>query len=117
MLKPGHPLLMKVRVQVEEAGTRLSLQEARLLQDIADRPATNEFRVRLDLRRLDDQAMERLTELMEESPGNCPVVFELCRPDGSVCVMRAQGRVKPSPELVEAIRQVCGDHAIASVSA
>src|ERR671923_1821665 len=51
MLKPGKPLLMKVRVQVEEAGTRLSLQEARLLQDIADRPASSEFPVRLDLRR------------------------------------------------------------------
>jgi len=117
MLKPGQPLLMKVRVQVEEAGTRLSLQEARLLQDIADHPPSSEFRVRLDLRRLDEQAMERLTELMEESPGNCPVVFELCRPDGSVCVMRAQQRVKPSAELVEAIRQVCGDRAVASVSA
>jgi len=117
MLKPGHPLLMKVRVQVEEAGTRLSLQEARLLQDIADRPASSEFRVRLDLRKLDEHAIERLTELMEEAPGNCPVVFELCRPDGSVCVMRAQQRVKPSAELVEAIRQVCGDHAVASVGA
>ena len=115
MLKPGQPLLMKVRVQVEEAGTRLSLQEARLLQDIADRQASSEFRVRLDLRRLDEQAMERLTELMEESPGNCPVVFELCRPDGSVAVMRAQQRVSPSAELVEAIRQVCGNHAVASV--
>jgi hypothetical protein len=102
---------------VEEAGTRLSLQEARLLQDIADRPASSEFRVRLDLRRLDERAMQRLTELMEEAPGNCPVVFELCRPDGSVCVMRAQQRVKPSQELVEAIRQVCGDHAVASVGA
>jgi DNA polymerase III subunit alpha len=117
MLKPGQPLLMKVRVQVEEAGTRLSLQEARLLQDIADHAPSSEFRVRLDLRRLDEQAMERLTELMEESPGNCPVVFELCRPDGSVCVMRAQQRVKASAELVEAIRQVCGDRAVASVSA
>src|SRR5229473_1865219 len=28
-LKPGTPLLLKVRVQIEEAGTRLSLQEAR----------------------------------------------------------------------------------------
>src|SRR5689334_8894123 len=117
MLKPGRPLLMKVRVQVEEAGTRLSLQEARLLQDIADRPASSEFRVRLDLRRLDEQAMQRLMELVEESPGNCPVVFELCRQDGSVAVMRVQQRVKPSAELVDAIRQACGEHAVASVGA
>src|SRR6266704_3356055 len=117
MLKPGRPLLMKVRVQVEEAGTRLSLQEARLLQDIADRPANGEFRVRLDLRKLSEQAMDQLNALMAASPGSCPVVFELCRPDGSVAVMRAQQRVNPSPELVEAIRQVCGDHAVASVGA
>ncbi len=116
MLKPGKPLLMKVRVQVEEAGTRLSLQEARLLQDIADRPANVEFPVRLNLQKLDEQAMQRLTELMEESPGNCPVVFELCRPDGSVAVMHAQQRVKPSAELVEGIRQACGD-AVVSVGA
>src|SRR5207248_6101888 len=60
ILKPGKPLLVKVRVQVEEAGTRLSLQEARLLQDIADRPANGEFRVRLDLRKLSEQAMDQL---------------------------------------------------------
>jgi DNA polymerase-3 subunit alpha len=117
MLKPGKPLLMKVRVQVEEAGTRLSLQEARQLQDIADRPAGSEFRVRLDLRRLSDEAMDRLNEMIADSPGSCPVVFELCRPDGSMAVMRAQQRVNPSPELVEAIRQVCGDHSVASVGA
>src|SRR5204862_7136888 len=36
-LKPGTPLLLKVRVQIEEAGTRLSLQEARRVQDITER--------------------------------------------------------------------------------
>src|SRR5258708_36226966 len=33
VLKPGNPLLLKVRVQVEEAGNRLSLQEARRLEE------------------------------------------------------------------------------------
>ena len=102
---------------MEEAGTRLSLEDARLLQDIADRPANGELRVRLDLRKLSEEAMDRLTELMADSPGNCPVIFELCRPDGSLAVMRAQQRVNPSPELVAAIRQVCGGNAVASVSA
>jgi len=117
MLKPGKPLLMKVRVQVEEAGTRLSLQEARLLEDIADRPPGGEFRVRLDLRKLSEDAMDRLNNLMADSPGNCSVVFELCRPDGSMAVMRAQQGVNPSPEFVEAIRQVCGEDAVAVVIA
>src|SRR5712692_10007954 len=37
LLKAGTPLLLKARVQIEEAGTRLSLQEARRLEDIAER--------------------------------------------------------------------------------
>src|SRR5207248_10386132 len=64
------PILMKVRVQVEEAGTRLSLQEARLLQEISDRPANGEFRVRLDLRKLSEPAMDQLNALMADSPGS-----------------------------------------------
>src|SRR5438067_1066502 len=49
-LKPGTPLLLKVRVQIEEAGTRLSLQEARKIQDITERAAAQaEFRVRLSM--------------------------------------------------------------------
>ena len=49
-LKPGTPLLLKVRVQIEEAGTRLSLQEARRIQDIAERAAAQqEFRVRIPM--------------------------------------------------------------------
>jgi DNA polymerase-3 subunit alpha len=120
MLRPGKPLLMKARVQVEEAGTRLSLQDARLLQDVADRPASGECRVALDLGKLNEDAedaMDRLNELMGASPGSCPVVFSLCRPDGSVAMMRAQQRVNPSPEFVEAIRQVCGVRAVDLVGA
>ena len=38
-LKPRVPLLMKVRVQVEEAGTRLSLQEARSMEGMGESKA------------------------------------------------------------------------------
>src|SRR4030088_1170661 len=49
LLKPGTPLLLKARVQVEESGTRLSLQEARRLEEVDGRKAANAFRVRLDM--------------------------------------------------------------------
>ena len=53
-LKPGTPLLLKVRVQIEEAGTRLSLQEARRIQDMTERAAAQqEFRVRLSMTSID----------------------------------------------------------------
>src|ERR1700682_588904 len=48
VLKQGTPLLLKARVQIEEAGTRLSLQEARRLEDIAERKAPPGLRVRLE---------------------------------------------------------------------
>jgi DNA polymerase-3 subunit alpha len=117
MLKPGTPLLLKVRVQVEEAGTRLSLLEARRLQDITERPGSGEFRLRLDMKVLNEDALDRLEDLFAASPGPCQVVFELCNADGSVAVVQAQQRIKATPEFAEAVRQICGEHAVAVVAA
>src|SRR5437660_9964259 len=115
VLKPGNPLLLKVRVQVEEAGTRLSLQEARRLDEIAERSASGELRVRIEMQVLTEEALDRLQDLFAASPGPCQVVFELCSPDGSVAVLQAQQRVRTSPELVDAIREVCGRPAVRMV--
>src|SRR5690242_13480658 len=52
-LKQGTPLLLKARVQVEEAGTRLSLQEVARLEDLAERPAGS-LRIYLKLDDLSD---------------------------------------------------------------
>jgi DNA polymerase-3 subunit alpha len=116
VLKPGNPLLLKVRVQVEEAGTRLSLQEARRLDELPMSAGPNEFRVRLDMRTVSEDALERLEKVFAGSPGPCQVVFELCSADGSVAVLQAQQRVKITSELAEAVRQICGDRAVAAVA-
>src|SRR5579859_4814038 len=58
-LKQGTPLLLKARVQVEEAGTRLSLQEVARLEDLAERPTSN-LRIYLNLEDLNDDALNRL---------------------------------------------------------
>jgi DNA polymerase-3 subunit alpha len=112
MLKPGVPLLLKARVQVEEAGTRLSLQEARRLEDLAERVAPQEFRVRMDMQSINPEALDRLETLFGTFPGSCVVVFELHSADGSVALLQAQQRVRFNPELVEAVRQICGDRAV-----
>jgi DNA polymerase III subunit alpha len=111
-LKPGSPLLLKVRVQVEEAGTRLSLQEARKLDELPERAVTNEFRVRLQLESLTDETLDQLEDVLASSPGIIPVVFELCAPDRSVALLQAQQRVKVTPELVETVRRIYGEQAI-----
>jgi len=115
LLKPGNPLLLKVRVQVEEAGTRLSLQEARRLEEMAERAAPNELRVRIEMQSLSEDALDRLEDLFAAAPGPCQVVFELCSPDGSMAVLQAQQRVKTTPELVEAVREICGNPAVRMV--
>jgi DNA polymerase III subunit alpha len=115
-LKPGSPLLLKVRVQVEEAGTRLSLQEARRIEELAEQAASKEFRVRLEIRSLQEETLDRLEELFSGAPGPCPVLFELCLPDGSAAILQSQLRVRLTPELVAAVRQVCGDRAVALVA-
>ena len=116
VLKPGNPLLLKVRVQVEEAGTRLSLQEARRLDELSERAAADEFRVRLEMQALSEEILDRLEDVFASAPGPCPVVFEMCSPDGSVAVLQAQKRVKSTPELAETVRQVCGARSVATVA-
>jgi DNA polymerase-3 subunit alpha len=112
MLKPGTPLLLKARVQIEEAGTRLSLQEARRLEDIAERKAPPEFRVRLEIESLSEGTLDQLEGLFTGSPGPSPVLFELHSPDGSVAVLQAQQRVTVKAELIDSVRKICGAQAI-----
>ena len=116
VLKPGNPLLLKVRVQVEEAGTRLSLQEARRLDELPERAGANEFRVRLEMGSLSEDLLDRLKAVFASAPGPCPVVFEMCTLDGSVAVLEAQQRVKSTPELAETVRQICGARSVAAVT-
>ena len=116
ILKPGIPLLLRTRVQVEEAGTRLSLQEARRLEELPERSGGTEFRVRIEMQGLDEETLDRLEDILAASPGATPVSFELCSPDGSVAVLKAQQRVKVTPELAETVRQMCGEHSVETVS-
>src|SRR6266566_3410479 len=115
VLKPGNPLLLKVRVQVEEAGTRLSLQEARRLEEMSERAGSSELRVRIEMQSVSEEILDRLEDLFAASPGPCQVVFELSSADGSVAMLQAQQRVKASPELADAIRDICGGSAVRMV--
>src|SRR5262249_4776540 len=116
ILKAGTPLLLKVRVQVEESGTRLSLQEARKLESLAERAAAAELRVRVRTDALGDDTLGRLEALFSDAPGGTPVIFELCAPDGSLALLQSQSRVRATPELIDAVKQLCSEQAIAAGS-
>jgi DNA polymerase-3 subunit alpha len=111
ILKAGAPLLLKVRVQVEEAGTRLSLQEAARLGDLAERPASS-VRIRLKLEDLNDALLDRLEEVLSSHRGSSLVSLDLCDPRGASATLQVEQRVRACPELIAAIRECMGDQSI-----
>src|SRR6201998_3400101 len=116
ILKPGTPLLLKVRVQIEEAGTRLSLQETRRLEDVAERSAPPEFRVHLDLQRLNEAALKQLEDLFAKAVGPCTVIFEVQAQDGTTAVVQSQRKIRVTPDFIAALQKICGDAGIQRIS-
>jgi DNA polymerase-3 subunit alpha len=110
ILKSSEALLIKARVKVEDAGTRLIGVEARPIANGAARKQL--LRVRVDLNVMDEFTLDRLRELFASKPGTCPVAFDLLSPDGSVATLRAEQRVKPDEALLQAVRQLCEADAV-----
>jgi DNA polymerase-3 subunit alpha len=116
LLKPGQPMLLKVRVQVEEAGTRLSLQEARRLEAVAESVGPTEFRVKLDLQRLNESALKQLEDLFAKAAGPSTVVFEVKAHDGTTAVVQSQSKIRVTPDFIAAFDRICGDEGIQRIS-
>ena len=116
LLKPGQPLLLKVRVQVEEAGTRLSLQEARKLESMPESNGAPEFRVKLDLQRLNEAALAQLEDLFAKAAGPSTVVFEVKAHDGTTAVVQSQRKIRVTPDFIAALDRICGDEGIQRIS-
>jgi DNA polymerase-3 subunit alpha len=114
ILKSNTPLLVKGRVAVEDVGTRLIVADARLLDQLADRPPSM-LRVRMDLSTVNTGALDQLKELFSSRPGRCRVSFELIKDDGSAATLDAGSAVLADRELVERVRQICGTDSVALV--
>jgi len=114
ILKSATPLLVKGRVAVEDVGTRLIVSDARLLEQVVDRPPSL-LRVRLDLSAVDNGALNRLENLFSSNPGRCRVAFELVKDDGSEATLEAKSSVKADQNLVERVREICGANSVALV--
>ena len=111
VLKSDAPLLLRGRVNAEESGTRVSVQDARLLDQPAQKPAAC-MRVRVDLDAMDELKLDRLKELFAGAPGTCPIAFDLLTPDGTVATLRSDQRVRLDDRLVDEIRRMCGPDAV-----
>jgi DNA polymerase-3 subunit alpha len=107
VLRGATPLIVKGRVNVEDAGTRIVVMDARPLEDVTE-ASPSLLRVRVDLGAMDEFTLDRLRELFAAHPGACRVAFELILPDGSVGTLEAQQRVRLGTALLDAVREMCG---------
>jgi len=114
LLKAATPLLVKARVAVEDVGTRLIVSDARVLDQVTDRPPSL-LRVRVDLNALDTGVLDRLQDLFSRRPGGCRVAFELVKDDGTEATLEAGSAVQVDPEVVERVREICGTDSVAVV--
>ncbi len=112
ILKANTPLLVKARVAVEDIGTRLIVADARLLDQIADRPPRL-LRVRVDLSTVDAGALDRLQNLFSSHPGRCRVAFDLVKGDGTEATLEAGSAVLADRELLDRVREICGSDSVA----
>jgi DNA polymerase III alpha subunit len=111
LFKSNAPLILKGRVNVEEAGTRLAVTEARKLEDMAQRlPAV--MRVKVNLAKVDARVLDELKELFVNRPGPCAVSFEITSPEGAMATLRADQRVKADQDLVKEVTRLCGDSSV-----
>jgi DNA polymerase III alpha subunit len=111
VLKSGAPLLLRGRVNVEEAGTRIALQDAQSLDQLGSGDAEL-MRVRVELGSMDEYTLDQLKELFVRSPGSCPIAFDLLHSDGSVATLRSNQRVHLDDKLVQEVRKWCGADAV-----
>ena len=111
ILKSGTPLLLKARVQIEEAGTRLSLQEARRLEEIAVRSGSS-LCIRVRLEDLSEALLDQLEEVFTSFPGSSPVAFDLLAQDGAVATLQVRECIRVCKESLLRIREACGDASV-----
>jgi DNA polymerase-3 subunit alpha len=111
IFKSNAPLILKGRVNVEEAGTRLAVMDAKRLEDMGQRPPSV-MRVRLDLAAFDSQKIDELKQLFVSKPGSCSVAFDLISSEGAVATLQADQRVRPDQELVREVCKLCGENAV-----
>ena len=111
-IKADAALLIKGKLSIEDAGTRVMVSDAKPLEDAAE-PAPTVIRVRVDPDALGMAGVDLLRALFARKPGSCRVAFDL-EGDGYRATMETgkELRVNPDRELVERLREICGKNAV-----
>ena len=112
VLRPDAPLVVRGRVNPEEAGTRIIVAEISPL-DEASGPASR-ITIRMDLERVSEMTVAELVNLFRQKPGSCRVAFELEQPRDYRVLFepRREWRVNPDEDFLERLRSICGESAV-----
>jgi DNA polymerase-3 subunit alpha len=111
VLKSGAPLLLRGRVNAEEAGTRIALQDAKPLDQMGSSDS-GLMRVRVNLASMDEYTLNELKKVFAGAAGPSPIVFDLLHTDGSVATLRSNQRVRLNNKLIDDVRKWCGQDAV-----
>ena len=114
VLKPDAALLIRGTVRHEEnQKPRVSVTDARPL-DAAVNGAKTQLRIRMNLEALGDARLNQLADALGAFPGESPILFELVRTDDYVVRIqsRAPRGVKADNELLDRLREICGEEAV-----
>ncbi|MFZ0214125.1 MAG: DNA polymerase III subunit alpha [Candidatus Acidiferrales bacterium] len=120
LLKAATPMLVRGRVNVEEAGTRFVASDVRLIEKIGHangERTSNLVRVRVNLQAVDTGVLDRLQQVLGECPGRCRVAFDLLSDDGTMATLDAEKGIEPTPELLARVREICGADSVTLVAA
>jgi DNA polymerase-3 subunit alpha len=109
-IREGNMVWVKGRFMGEGETRRINLSEIMPLADAFQKQARR-FIIRIFLLGLEDPVLQELKVLLEKSPGECPVLFELETPRAlRVIAQSVEVRsVTPSDELARSVEQLLGE--------
>jgi DNA polymerase-3 subunit alpha len=109
-IREGNMVWVKGRFMGEGDTRRINLSEIMPLADAFQKQAKR-FIIRIFLPGLEDSVLKELKELLEKSPGECPVLFELETPHAlRVIAQSVEVRsVSPSDELARSVENLLGE--------
>jgi DNA polymerase-3 subunit alpha len=109
LLKSGAPLLLKGRVNVEDAGTRVAIQEGKPLDAVPGAAGIGpQMRVRIELSSMDEYTLDQIKTVLAASPGPCAITFDLQDSDGAMATLASNLRVRIDDRLVSRLQEMPG---------
>jgi DNA polymerase-3 subunit alpha len=114
MLKSEDPLFLRGRVDTDDSGKqKILVSEIFPLKDVRLTQAKKMF-IHVNLLGLEEDAAASLLQLFEKNRGECSVVFELEHNRRFLVTLKPDDyiKVKPHPELIRAVEEICGIGAV-----